>query len=75
MNAPTTELRKTVRVDGGRLWWRSPGFIGSASAGGVPSGEAASAVYRPTSGDSACQVIVRNPRWLSRPAGVGREAV
>lgn len=62
MNAPTTELRKTARLDGERLWWRSPGFIGSAAADGEPSGESATVTYRPTAGDQTSNLT---PAWTT----------
>jgi hypothetical protein len=62
MNAPTTELRKTARLNGGRLWWRSPGFVGTVGGDGLPGGEAASVTYRPPAGDV---VSALTPAWTT----------
>ena len=51
MNAPDTSPRKTIRVGGGRLWWRSPGLIATATSNGALGGESAAVTYRPTTGD------------------------
>lgn len=48
MNAPDTALDKVVRVGGGRLWWRSPSFVGGVDANGTPTAASASAQYRTT---------------------------
>lgn len=53
MNAPSTEPRKTIRVGGERLWWLSPGYVGSLSDAGAPTNEAATVTYRPTTGNES----------------------
>lgn len=62
MSAPDTALHKTVRLGGGRLWWRAPNYIGTAAADGALSGESASVVYRPTSGDVTSTLT---PAWAT----------
>ena len=64
-NAPDTRLDKVVRVGGGRCWWLSPGFVGSAGANGVPSGgsESADAVWR---APSAPVTTALAPAWATR---------
>lgn len=60
MNAPDTGLIKTLRVGGGRVWWRSPSYVGGVTDAGVPNTESASVVWRPTAGD---QTTALTPAW------------
>lgn len=62
MNAPDTSTHKVVRVGGGRLWWRSPSYVGGVTALGVPDAESASAVWRAPAGDVTTALT---PAWAT----------
>ena len=63
MNGPDTGMRKIMRLGGGRLWWRSTGFVGDATASGAVSGENATVTYRPTAG---VQLTALKTAWATR---------